>query len=127
MVLTRHRYSSVGIFGTLVTDRGSEYATLEHAYPVGDAYLPKLGNGTYVCRKGMHCLKKGGPFQTFEIIGVLNHTGILFHVGNYNSDSEGCVLLGLTEQSNMVIHSKAAFERFMKELEGVNEFTLEVK
>lgn len=70
-------------------------------------------------------------FQTFEIMDVPGHDNILFHWGNYNKDSEGCVLLGKAEVSqangqHMITSSKETFDIFMKYLAGVNEFTLTV-
>ena len=70
------------------------------------------------------------PFETFEVMGVPKCTGILFHVGNYNHDSEGCILvgenLGVANGKLMLTRSRLAFQRFMRELSSVKEFTLVV-
>ena len=56
--------------------------------------------------------------NTFEIL-VPGHTALLFHSGNSESDTEGCILLGHrieTYQERRVIRggtSKQAFEEFM--------------
>src|SRR5271169_2411605 len=96
MNLTRNDANVNGIFGTLTDDSGNTYATLEHAYEQPDgSYAPKTPPGTYTCQKGMHTLEHHpAPFQAFEITNVPNHTDILIHIGNYNADSEGCVLIG---------------------------------
>ncbi len=124
MTLTRESTKSSGVFGIL---EPLGLHTLEHAYPTGDGFKAKLPTGTYTCKRGMHKLHDGVPFETFEIMGVPGHTGILFHVGNFNSDSEGCVLLGLDADHTMVRHSKPAFAKFMEHCKGINEFTLEVR
>lgn len=132
--LKRIDYFTDGIFGELSDDKGHKIAsTLEHAYDSGHgggSYKPKLPNGTYNCVRGMHQLHDSKPFETFEITNVPGHKGILLHIGNFNKDSEGCVLLG-TEQTNtgkfhMIAHSKAAFQRFMDLQKGVDKFTLTV-
>ena len=69
--------------------------TLEHAYFFNGAYTPKLHNGVYTCVRGPHRLHGMIDFfSTFEITKVSGHSGILFHWGNYNEDSEGCILTG---------------------------------
>jgi hypothetical protein len=65
-------------------------------------------------------------FETFEILGVPGHTGILFHWGNWNKDSDGCLCLGMVRSGNAVLRSREAFANFMHMLEGVNECTLVV-
>jgi hypothetical protein len=71
------------------------------------------------------------PFETFEITGVPDHTGILLHPGNYDGDSSGCVLLGqnIITQPNgiqMITNSHHAFEDVMNSLVGITEFQLTV-
>ncbi len=107
--------------------------TLEHAYDDGQGgWQAKLPEGVYTCVRGTHALHNGIPFETFEITGVAGHKGILFHAGNFNRDSEGCVLLGRDVAINpntgeeMVTGSKAEFAAFMARLDGVDSFQLEV-
>lgn len=126
--LKREKHQEDGIFGILVDKRGKVLAyTLEHSYDL----KPKLPNGTFKCVRGMHCLKGGKPFETFEITGVEGHTGILFHTGNWNKDSSGCVLLGdairESRQGEMITNSKVTFADFMDLQKNVNEFTLIVE
>ena len=127
MVLTRTSFTSYGVFGELIDDDNNTYDTLEHAYPTGEGFAPKLPPGVYVCKRGTHQLHESIPFETFEITGVPGHSGILFHVGNYNSNSDGCVLLGLGVDHAMITHSKTAFAQFMAALTGIHEFCLEVR
>lgn len=107
--------------------------SLEHAYisESNKVPQPKLSPGLYKCVRGMHRLHTGPAFETFEITGVAGHSGILFHVGNYNRDSEGCVLLGLGaaklhDGTRMLVDSRKAFKLFMSALEEVQEFELQV-
>ena len=127
MKLTRNDFSANGIFSSLVLDNGEELSTLEHAYSQSDgSYLPKILNGKYTCIRGTHCLHNGIPFETFEVQNVPGCTGILLHVGNYQNDSEGCCLLGMTRMGDMITSSKVAFNKFMCSLDGLDSFELEV-
>lgn len=127
--LKRSRYTPEGIFGQLENEHGKIIAvTLEHAYYENDGWVPKLPAGDYVCEKGEHRLASmDHTFTTYEILNVPGHTGILFHVGNYNADSEGCVLLGSETMGKIIVRSKAAFVRFMQITAGVDTFDLTVQ
>lgn len=128
MILQRADFLKEGIFGTLRTDDGEElYKTLEHAFPTADGrFLPIIPIGEYLCVKGLHHLSHG-PVITFEVTGVLGHTGLLFHVGNCNADSKGCILLGQSILGNRLLHrSVSAFTDFMAQMEYFDSFTLVV-
>ncbi len=123
-----------GIFSRLYNDHGVPIAySLEHSFVDTDGVCtPKIPNGQYVCVRGTHQLHNGVPFETFEITGVPGHKGLLFHAGNVDADSEGCVLLGnaVVMQDNgleMVVNSKRTFGEFMSGLSGVSEFMLTVQ
>lgn len=129
LILKRNRFCVDGIFGVLMDEIEDIHAvTLEHAYHIGQGvFAPKLPEGEYVCKRGPHRLASMTEnFETFEVMGVPGHTGILFHVGNYNKDSSGCILVGSEVISNMVICSKVAFANFLKLQSDVNEFKLVV-
>ncbi len=128
LTLKRNRIDLYGAFGELLDEKNILVCvTLEHAYPVGlKDFAPKLPSGIYKCVRGMHCLLGKNPFITFEITGVSGHVGILFHCGNTNNDSEGCVLLGSERGTGCILDSRVAFEKFMALQENVGEFTLTV-
>ena len=135
MTLKRLQYRKDGVFSELFDKNGTHVAyTLEHSYDNGNSgWAPKIPLGQYVCILGTHQLHNMvAPFQTFEITGVTGHTNLLFHAGNFDKDSEGCILLGdaITKQANgdeMVTNSKTTFEKFMNGLAGVKEFMLTVQ
>ena len=128
--LRRTEFRPDGIMGefSFDGDPGRFCVTLEHSYDC----KPKLPTGIYTCVRGTHKLHNGIPFETFEITGVAGHSGILFHAGNYNRDSEGCVLIGKdiavdpNTGEEMIIGSRAEFKEFMARLDGVDSFQLEV-
>ena len=78
--------------------------------------------GEYLCKRIVS--PKFG--ETFEII-VQNRTIILFHKGNYITETKGCVLInnGFLESEYFGLSdSGIAFSRFMRYLKGENEFKL---
>ena len=130
-ILTRTECGPFGQFGILKDEGGRFVAhTLEHAYPVIDEYCPKVPTGIYVCDLGMHQLSTGPAFEAYELQGVPNHSGILLHPGNTQTDSHGCILLGLGrgEISHVpaVLRSRDAFNGFMGICDGAKSITLEV-
>lgn len=132
LTLTRHEYREDGIFGDLHNEDGELLAvTLEHAFidiALPGHYEPKIPSGEYTC---VHHAPAHLLYETIEIKNVPGHSGILFHVGNFNHDSDGCVLLGQTvsilkDNQKMISGSRAAFAAFMQRVQDVNYFTLEV-
>lgn len=138
LMLNRSNFSEFGIFSSLRDESNIQIAvTLERAYqkdlaPNSWTYEPKLKTGIYKCVRGQHQLHSGPPFETFEITGVAGHSGILFHVGNKNEDSEGCLLLGRRivpnpdGQGDMITSSRNTFNKFMDLQLNINEFILTV-
>lgn len=134
MRLVRNDRVASGIFGQIFSGDGVlSLFTLEHAYPlyapgVSPLYAPKVSSGVYECVRGIHQLAgMSQPFETFEIEGVVGHSNILFHSGNVNADSAGCVLLGLRQQADAdILESRAAFQLFMLHLTGLDSFELTV-
>jgi hypothetical protein len=133
--LRRKQKRADGIYGefTFAEDTAPSMVTLEHSYEQADgSWDAKVPVGVYQCVRGNHRLHgMDHDFSTFEITGVAGHSGILFHRGNFNKDSEGCVLCGerVITQANgeeMITATPHAFEEFMKRLEGIDSFTLEV-
>lgn len=129
LLLQRDDYTSKGIFGKLYVEE-TEFLcyTLEHAYLYSGEYLPKVPKGIYTCKRGIHQLKSGGPFETFEVTKVPGRWGILFHVGNYNEDSSGCILVGVDRTSrDFLTGSRTAFMSFMVRLKNVDSFLLTIE
>ena len=95
--------------------------------------------GKYLCKR------KVSPHfgETFEVTGVPGRGDILFHEGNTEENTQGCILLGLAFGSLSVadeddpahpvivkwgvVSSKIARQRFMLALVGVATFEMEVR
>lgn len=125
-LLVRYEFCEKGIFGVLLS-KDFKCETLEHAYQKDNTFVPKVPEGEYLCRKGMHrLLGMDRDFETFEIENVPEHTNILFHSGNTNADSEGCVLLGAVRAGDAVAVSRGTFQALMSFLGSDEEFNLKV-
>jgi len=116
-----------GTFGALKIDDVLFSWTLEP---------PDLGNvrkrscipvGTYLCRRYS---SKAYP-DTFEVTGVPGRTAILFHSGNTDDDTAGCILLGDTlgklKGNRAILNSGQTFRRFLGELASEDEAILKVR
>jgi hypothetical protein len=127
LILKRTDFRDDGIFGTLSIEGAGQIAvTLERSYNK----VPKIVAGNYTCKRSMHRLHGMiEDFETFQVMKVPKCTGILFHWGNYNKDSEGCVLLGTAVNKHdawMITNSRIAFANFMKKVKDLQSFQLEV-
>lgn len=121
MTLTRCRFTPNGIFGELTNDQGQHLAyTLEHSYN----NIPKIPVGSYTCKRR---LSPHFGYDVFELIDVPGHDFIEIHIGNYNADSNGCILLGAGTNEDEITSSRTAFNAFMASLTGVDTFILTIK
>lgn len=134
LALVRCDFRPDGIFSELRDISGEMlFVTLEHAFGDGlGGFAPKIPDGQYTCVRGMHrLLGMTQDFETFEVTNVPDHTGILFHIGNFNRDSDGCILMGMNlaqiSGQQAIASSKAAFNEFMDMQAGVANFSLTVK
>lgn len=85
-----------------------------------------IGNGRFKCRKTRY--HRGG-YDTFEIM-VPGHSRVLFHRGNTELDSLGCVLVAesfsLLDGVTGIGDSRGGFNEFWNLAKGVDEFDLVV-
>ena len=125
IVLKRISVHKEGAFGVLLFDGIPICVTLERTYD-DQAKVVKIPPGTYQCKRSRY--HRGG-YDTFEI-HVPGHSRILFHKGNVETHSEGCVLLG--EQYGVlngrpaILQSGVAFDEFMAKTKDVDVFDLHV-
>lgn len=120
-----------GVIGVLMG-----FYTLEEEAddPLG---YPRIPAGRYICKRSR--FHRGG-YDTFEITGVPGRSRILFHKGNTEEDTMGCVLLGMElgtlvvrdeetgerRRKVAVLRSGDAFREFMDALRGVDEWEVVV-
>lgn len=118
--LTRTEFLDSGIFGILKDETKTAIAvTLEHSFDG----KPKVPSGSYFCT--LYDSPKHG-YKVFMLNDVPGATFIEIHIGNYNTDSDGCILLGERRSGDMIINSQLTFNKFMDRMKGTDSFTLEV-
>jgi hypothetical protein len=117
-----------GAFGVLLEDGLPFALTLERTYDEsGRIQRVKIPRGTWLCRSSYY---HGGGYDTYEV-HVPGYRRLLFHKGNVEGDSEGCILLGrragkLNGQP-AVLESRLAFDEFMRRTTGRPELHLRVR
>lgn len=112
-----------GCFSVLLFNNRPVAVTVEHTFEDGRVAIKA---GDWLCKRGF--FHRGG-YETFEIF-IPDHSRILFHKGNTETDSEGCVLVGgaygMLSGKAAVLGSKLAFENMMLLLRHEDLFTLTV-
>jgi Family of unknown function (DUF5675) len=123
ITLTRTEFGPNGIFGRLETSL-AQYATLEHAFlSSGGVYMPAITPGIYTCDL---YLSPKHQYKVYVFQNVASHSFCELHIGNYNADSDGCVLIGLARLKTMITQSDIAFNRFMHEMGGAKSIQIQV-
>lgn len=88
--------------------------TLENPWKNNEVNISCVPLGEYECEP--YTSKIHG--QTYKLKNVKGRSGILFHVGNYAHNTEGCILLGLGADlpNKMLTYSADAKYLFMQGL-----------
>ena len=90
----------------------TKFQTLEPSkvvIPDGE-YLIRLSHSVTFSNKYPYTVNLGGKVP--EIIGIGGHSGLRIHVGNYPSDTRGCILIGQKGTDSSVINSSFAYRQF---------------
>jgi hypothetical protein len=119
-----------GMWSVLCADEGPQVDPRPYATTVertfDDELRTVLGNGRFLCKKTKYI--KGG-YPTFEIL-VPGHSRVLFHRGNKELDSEGCVCIGenfaFVDGVTAVGDSRGGFAEFWSLVKDLDEFELVV-
>lgn len=123
-MLKRISYNDTETAGALVMDGFPIALTLERPWKENESDISCIPTGNYTCQRVIS--PKFG--ETFEITGVPGRSNILFHSGNTDLDTHGCVLLGSSfgqlNGFNAVLSSKPAFAEFMRRMDGLSTFQL---
>ena len=109
-----------GALGILLLDSKIFCFTLQPDKDDSKYHIPA---GEYLCKR-FHGTKW---VDTFEIV-VPGHTAVLFHAGNTEADTKGCVLLGSSvgklKGQRAVQNSGKTFEDFMNRCFNLMQFKL---
>ena len=132
--LVRIAIKPEGAFGVILAEGlPSGLVSLERTYPEygldpqGPQYV-KIPAGRYLCRRTQF---HAGGYETYEVTGVIGHSRLLFHRGNVEADTEGCILLGqrfgFVRGSTGILESALAFAVFLRLTAGRSSFEFEVR
>lgn len=118
---------SAPCIGSLIHEGIPIFLTLEP--PLGRKLHPAIPQGKYECIKVKDRVTNGGTFipVTFILKDVPGRKGILFHIGNTERDTQGCICLGMEIGNNMILKSKIAFGKFIILTQDVEKFSLEIR
>ena len=114
-------------YGVLLNEGIPFTLTLERPWLENIPNLSCIPPGSYTAIR--HKSPKFG--ETFWVQDVPGRDEILFHKGNIAGNSHGCILIGesfshvLGEEG--ITGSKEGFAEFLRILEGVTEFNLEIE
>lgn len=124
-----HHPRSKGIAGVMINPDGyiPFCVTMELPWMSNKPFISCIPSGIYICER-KESPKHG---STFEIKDVFNRTDILFHKGNFDDDTKGCIVLGESfdhmRGEPAIMRSMTAFSEFMFILERENEFRLDLR
>ena len=111
-------------FGVLINGNIPFAVTLEPAWEDNKKGISCIPSGPYSCKR----VKSPKFGDTFEILDVEGRTHILFHKGNSERNTQGCVLIaeefGRLNGKAAVLASGRGFTEFMSILKEVDEFEL---
>ena len=128
LTLKRLSYTHAGTFGALLDSDEIPFAlTLEREWADNMPNISCIPFGIYECKRVIS--PRFG--ETFEILNVMNRTHILFHKGNVEKDSRGCILIGekFEKLGNRyaILESRHGFNEFMGKLLNIDLFMLHIK
>jgi len=124
--LIRVAYIADGTFGVLFDEEIPFCLTVEREWKGNQRNISCIPTGYYLCKR-VQSPKFG---DTFEICDVPGRSHILFHMGNIEDDSHGCVITGEEygkyKGKVAVASSGRAFAEFKYRLRNVDSFYLDI-
>lgn len=107
--------------GVLLIDREPRFVTLEDPDKNNARNVSCIPEGFYECKRVVNRQTLSGKTipLTLEVLDVPGRHGILFHSGNTQQDTQGCILLGMglgTGSVRTITSSILAMQRFREEL-----------
>lgn len=116
-----------GTYGVLLDGSTPFAVTLERVWRDNAPNISCIPDGIYTCKR-VNSPRFG---ETFEVTDVPGRSHILFHKGNTEDDTQGCILVGEQFESlrgkTAVLQSGHGYVEFMSRLSGMDEFTLGIR
>ena len=115
-----------GTFGVLLDEKIPFCLTVERPWLRNRKNESCIPSGEYVCRR----VQSPRFGNTFEVQNVSNRSEILFHKGNVEDDSHGCIILGEQYESlngkTAVLASGKAMTEFLQRTASMDEFLFSI-
>jgi len=119
-----------GTFGVLKINKAVFCVTLEPHDEENAPSVSSIPAQQYLCKRVVS--PKFG--ETFEVMNVPNRSSILFHAGNVQGDTSGCILLGqhygklrAGEEHRGILNSGITMKDFMEKTRGLNVLHLTIR
>ena len=127
MIIKRIAETDDGMFGVVVDGITPFALTLENMWLNNTRNLSCIPAGEYRCER-VNSPRFG---DTFEVMNVPDRTHILFHKGNTEDNTKGCILIaeefGYLNKKTAILSSSKGYGEFMQRLEGLDSFTLKIE
>lgn len=124
--LKRIAHNTDGVFGVLLYEKIPFAVTLEPEDKNNQKNISCIPLGDYICKR----VKSYRFGDTFEITNVPNRRHILFHKGNLEQHTQGCVLVAesFTEFNGKtgIGDSRGGYDEFMELFKDEDEFKLHI-
>lgn len=110
--IIRLEEGEAGTFGILRIQKQLSFFTLEPQDRENAIGISSIPAQQYTCTK--YTSQKFG--ETFQVQDVPGRSSILFHYGNWQEDTEGCIILGsgILADRRGLKNSREAFDAFMR-------------
>ena len=115
LLLIRDTFTDKSVMGKLYCNAEFIAHTLELAWRDNEKRVSCIPDGEYKCRVRLARESGSRDYVHLLVQDVPDRSYILFHRGNYPSDSRGCILIGThrAQSSNEVLQSKVALTYLM--------------
>ena len=124
LIIRRIVTGGQGTFGNIIFENIPFALSLEREWLDNRTSVSCIPAGEYFCKR-VDSPRFG---NTFEVANVKGRTHILFHKGNLDDDSHGCILVGEEfgniGKSSGIKSSKSGYNEFMALMSDVDEFRL---
>jgi hypothetical protein len=115
-----------GTFGVMTIGGTATCVTLEPYSRDNASNVSCIPTGQYICKRYS---SRKYP-DTFEITGIQGRSYVLFHAGNVDENTAGCVLLGsefgTLGGDRAILESGKAFNSFINNFKGQDQFRLTI-
>lgn len=126
LLIKRIAFLSEQTLGVVLDENIPFAVTLEQQDDDNKPETSCIPAGTYICKRVM-----SPTFgDTFEVTNVPGRSHILFHKGNVDEDTKGCILVAeqfeFLKGEIAVLSSEKGFSEFKERLKGIDTFTLTI-